>query len=121
MNLSFAQLEGKCYCCGKAGHKSPTCRDKGKPKEEWAINKAHQSHAQATSSSDSCTVASVSVPAAHSPPPVRDDSKASTTGWAGAHVQLQFHQQAHEMRNWILLDKQSSFIVFCNRNLVQNI
>jgi hypothetical protein len=23
VNLSFAQLEGKCYCCGKAGHKFP--------------------------------------------------------------------------------------------------
>ena len=45
--LSFAQLEGKCYCCGKAGHKSPECRHKEKiPCDEWAINKA-QSHAQA--------------------------------------------------------------------------
>jgi hypothetical protein len=25
INLSFAQLEGKCYCCGKTGHKSPQC------------------------------------------------------------------------------------------------
>jgi hypothetical protein len=23
--LSFAQMEGKCYCCGKPGHQSPTC------------------------------------------------------------------------------------------------
>ena len=23
--LSFAQFEGKCYCCGKPGHKSPEC------------------------------------------------------------------------------------------------
>jgi hypothetical protein len=28
--LSFAQMEGKCYCCGKAGHKSPDCRNKDK-------------------------------------------------------------------------------------------
>ena len=34
ITLSFAQMEGKCYCCGKPGHKSPTCRDKNKPKEE---------------------------------------------------------------------------------------
>lgn len=27
VSLSFAQLEGtKCYCCGKAGHKSPSCQ-----------------------------------------------------------------------------------------------
>ena len=25
INLSFAQMEGKCYCCGKPGHKSPQC------------------------------------------------------------------------------------------------
>jgi len=24
--ISFVQLEGKCYCCGKGGHKSPQCR-----------------------------------------------------------------------------------------------
>jgi hypothetical protein len=30
--LSFSQLDGKCYCCGKAGHKSPNCRWNSKPK-----------------------------------------------------------------------------------------
>jgi hypothetical protein len=23
--LSFGQMEGSCYCCGRAGHKSPDC------------------------------------------------------------------------------------------------
>jgi hypothetical protein len=33
-------MEGKCYCCRKTGHKSPTCHLKDKvPEEEWAINK----------------------------------------------------------------------------------
>jgi hypothetical protein len=40
VNILFAQMEGKCYCCGKGEHKSQSCCDKGKPKEEWAINKA---------------------------------------------------------------------------------
>ena len=42
MDLTFAQLEGKCYCCGKPGHKSPQCAHKDKPKPEWWINKAQQ-------------------------------------------------------------------------------
>ena len=55
LTLSFAQLEGKCYCCGKAGHKSPDCRHKEKiPRDEWAINKA-QSHAQAKDDEQSVT------------------------------------------------------------------
>jgi hypothetical protein len=39
--MSFAMLEGKCYCCGKPNHKSPTCCFNDKiPQEEWAINKS---------------------------------------------------------------------------------
>jgi hypothetical protein len=28
--MSFANIEGKCYCCGKGGHKSTTCCLKAK-------------------------------------------------------------------------------------------
>ena len=43
--LFFAQLEGKCYCCGKAGHKSPDCYKKNKTlREEWAINKTQMAN-----------------------------------------------------------------------------
>jgi len=31
--LTFAQIEGKQYCCRKGGHKSPQCRHKNRPKE----------------------------------------------------------------------------------------
>jgi hypothetical protein len=34
INLSFAQVEGKCYCCRKTGHMSPQCCFKDKPREE---------------------------------------------------------------------------------------
>lgn len=51
--LSSAQLEGKCYCLGKPGHKSPEFRQKEKiPHDEWAINKA-QSNAQAKNDDNS--------------------------------------------------------------------
>jgi hypothetical protein len=46
ITLSFAQMEGKCYCCGKADHRSTTCCHKDRPTAEWAINKAQQSFAQ---------------------------------------------------------------------------
>jgi hypothetical protein len=53
--LSFAQMEGMCYCCGKKGHKSPDCRHKDKPKSEWAIHKATQKsqHVMSTSAASS--------------------------------------------------------------------
>ena len=34
IELSFAQLEGRCYCCGKPGHKSPVYWLTVKPKSE---------------------------------------------------------------------------------------
>jgi hypothetical protein len=46
INLLFAQMEGKCYCCGKPAYKSLQCRFKDNPKLEWAINKISQSHAK---------------------------------------------------------------------------
>ena len=42
----------------------------------------------------------------------------STVGWAGAHIQ--FFQNL-DMRDWILLDNQSSVTIFCNPDMVQNI
>jgi hypothetical protein len=37
--LSFAHMEGMCFCSSKKGHISSQCRHKSRPKNEWAINK----------------------------------------------------------------------------------
>jgi hypothetical protein len=106
--MSFAMMEGKCYCCGKGGHKSPTCRLKDKiPKDEWAINKAktkEQSHVNTESSAKS--------------PEKSTAEKSGEGGWCGTHVQF---YQATEMKNWILLDNGSTVNLFCNPDLVENI
>jgi hypothetical protein len=44
--------------------------------------------------------------------------QSSSEGWSGA--QLQFYQ-AEEMKKWIMLDNGSTFSLFCNPDLVENI
>ena len=119
--LSFAQMEGKCYCCGKAGHKSPACRFRNKPKEEWAINKSQQSHVQTQPSSEASVVSNNTSVAtsSHGNQPTAE-AGTETPGWAGTHVHCQFYQ-ADEMKDWILLDNQSTTTIFCNKDLVSDI
>jgi hypothetical protein len=73
-------MEGKCYCCRKAEHKSPQCHFKNKPKAEWAINKVQQMHAQA------------SIPNAKSEQKASNQEKLSKhgkqEGWTRVHHQL---------------------------------
>jgi pullulanase/glycogen debranching enzyme len=38
--------------------------------------------------------------------------------WSGTHVQF---YQAEEMRDWILLDNESTASIFCNKNYLQDI
>jgi Reverse transcriptase (RNA-dependent DNA polymerase) len=116
--MSFAMLEGKCYCCGKSGHKSPSCRLKDKtPKEEWAINKAkstEQSHvnSETKDSKDNNT------PSNNNNNNNNNNNSNALEGWSGAHVQF---YQADEMKEWIILDNGSTVDLFCNPNLVTNI
>ncbi|MGL5934311.1 MAG: hypothetical protein ACRCZI_01660 [Cetobacterium sp.] len=123
-DLTFAQLEGSCYCCGKKGHKSPKCKQKDKiPKEKWAINKTtqtafnqHAGQAVEQSASSSITMSTAPAPTTTSP-------QASTTegqfDWMAINVGLA--QLQHNMRDWILLDTGSTVNVFCNERFIKHI
>lgn len=108
-SLSFSQLEGKCYCCGKGGHKSPQCRHKSKPKEEWAINVARKkkSHDNVQAHVTSAQMNERAVA-----------EKESQRAWMGFHSQF---FQGIDMKGVILLDNQSTTDIFCNKTLLENI
>jgi Reverse transcriptase (RNA-dependent DNA polymerase) len=115
--LSFAQLEGRCYCCGKQGHKSPTCRFKAKPKEQWAINKAKQREQSHVSSEGQSTM-SATRSATDTQSSRGSTTSSVTSGWSGANVQF---YQSIQMRDIILLDNQSTVSLFCNSDMVEGI
>ena len=115
--LSFAQLEGKCYCCGKAGHKSPDCYKKSKiPREEWAINKTQMANVVQEEGKEE----------------EHQETATTTTtnterhiGWAEVH--RMFAQDKEEenfeenLKKLILLDSDSNATIFCEKDYVTDI
>ena len=116
--LSFAQMEGKCYCCGKKGHRSLQCSDKDKPKLEWVINQrmnavlaqaqAQTPTTQVTQAVQSTAVATEDDRVSTAPSVTTMGTTTSKVNWIGSQVDGITLSQAHEnMKDWILLDSQS--------------
>ena len=110
--MSFSQLDGKCFCCGKTGHKSPNCRWKDKPKSEWVINKMKNQQQQQQQSHLSTNQSN------QEQSQTLNTNSSVTSAWSGANVQF---YQSINMKNSILLDNQSTVSLFCNKELVENI
>lgn len=99
--LSFAQLEGgKCFCCGKSGHKSPQCRHNGKPKAEWVINKLKDNGKDVSDK--------------------KDDSEKKKVSWMCTQISLA-QSPGEYMKDHLLLDSQSTIDLICNKKFVTDI
>jgi hypothetical protein len=124
--LSFAQIEGRCYCCGKPGHKSPQCRHKDKPKDQWAINKTPEIRQvqnvmseQSAMTHTADDLSAVTSPTAATANTNTDQSLPFT--WMGVQATQMAQNTRTNTKDWILLDSQSSVDLCCNPALVQNI
>jgi hypothetical protein len=85
--LSFAQMEGKCYFCGKPGHKSPEYRSKDRiPIEEWAINKSQQQQHVQSKNDDAKNTSGSTI----------TTKKEAVVGWTGLHCS--FAQAGGDMK-----------------------
>jgi hypothetical protein len=118
MELSFAQLENACYCCGKKGHSSNKCYKKDTPKEQWYINKLQkkemsklQQHVQVNDNTSTTALVTSTT---------SSDPITGLQEWSGAHIMLN-QVNTKELRDTILLDNGSSTSIFANPRMVQSI
>jgi hypothetical protein len=139
--LSFMEIENKCYCCGKPGHKSTQCRYKNKPKPEWAINKVKEKKELQNlllSRTGAATSSATSPAASHAQATTiegNNEQEIQLPTWMAVQVECTAVNSSQEatspnpislaqgssMRDWILLDSQSSISLFCSPALVKNI
>jgi hypothetical protein len=122
-HLLFAKLEGRCCCCGVAGHLSPDCPHKTRPKSKWYM-KAGQVFIQTTSQPTLQSSKTISMMTSNTNNTTTLENNYPTTlprGWQGYHAQLAHLSNIPDMKNLILLDNQATDHVFCNPTLVTNI
>ena len=116
LEISFAQLQNACYCCGKKGHSADKCY-KGDtiPKEEWYINKLQKQETekilkkqqeeqqllQATNTTTNSMTSSNN----------SNSSNSSVLEWSGAHI-IPNQINLQQLKDTILLDNGSTTSIF---------
>ena len=118
IEISFAQLQGACHCCGKKGHSSDKCYKKDTtPKDQWHINKLQkkeQDKMMAQVQNETASVVSTTTT------PTDDAATTTNTAWSGAHISMN-HIDHYNLRNVIMLDNGSTTSLFANKQFVQDI
>ena len=126
ISLTFTQTEGRCYCCGKYGHKSPQCRLKDtKPRHEWYINTIQltQSKKEISNDQDKVTNTTQNTPGSNSDSTLTSKTSSKRIGWSNLHYNLSNcrSNKENELKDLVLLDSDSTNTIFCNRDYVKNI
>jgi hypothetical protein len=102
-HLSFAQLEGRCYCCRVEGHLSPDCPHKSRPKSKWYM-KTGQVFIQTTSQptlQSSGTILTITSNTNSTTTLENNYPTTSPRGWQGYHAQLAHLSNILDMKNLI--------------------
>ena len=105
-----------CYACGKPGHRSDThnCATSKKPKKEWWINKAHQHLEKRAETTSNASNTSDNNNSDDNEDKQSQASTLSRPAWMGMHLAQLFEKSLSNMKDWILLDSQSSTSIFSN-------
>ena len=108
LEISFAQLQNACYCCGKKGHGSDKCYQRNTiPRDQWYINKLQKKETDkilAQVANDSSSVAQSAAGTTN-----EEQQSSGGTAWSGAHIGI------------IMLDNGSTKRLFANERMVRDV
>ena len=124
--LIFTQIEGKCYCCGKSGHKLRQYKYTNiKPRSEWFIINVQltQKKIESSCNNDSSTNSTKDTSIYSGDSTMTSKSRPKQTGWTNLHYNLSHYNmnQNNMMHKLVLFDSDSTHIIFCNKDYVNNI
>ena len=91
MFLTLTQIEGRCYCCGKYGHKLPQYKLKdSKPKSEWFTNTVQLIQTKRTTSNDNYSAKSTTNNSSeyNNDSTITSKSSSKKIGWSNLHYNL---------------------------------